>query len=170
MAFDIRLSGLWVLPERQDDLVYELSPSGRLFIHGTPIPYRVAADGMSLEWVDPPPFERIGDPATSIVGSWRRHYPADNDTETMTYDADGSYLITWDAGDNYWGLYEDLGNALRTVEFRGTVSTEADRYRHRFGTETFDYRYAVQGDGSFIVYDDANGLQFHYRRSAQPAG
>jgi hypothetical protein len=165
MAFDPRLIGLWSLPERQDDVVYEWTASGRLFIHDIPTPYLIGADGMTLDWVDAPPFERIGEPAGGLAGIWRRYHAEDDVTETLTFNPDGSYLAAWDQGDNYWGMYEDLGSELRTIEYRGQVTTEADRYRHVIGSDAYDYRYDVQDVDHFTIHDDINGLQYRYRRS-----
>lgn len=170
MAFDQRLIGLWTLPERQDEVVYELTASGRLFIHDIPTPYQVAADGMSLNWVDAPAFDRVGEPATGLTGSWTRRHEEDDVIETVTFNADGSYLSAWDPGDNYWGMYEDLGGTLRTIEYRGQVSTDGDRYRHVVGSDSLEYRYALLDENSFTLFDDANDLDYRYRRFIPPAG
>jgi hypothetical protein len=165
MAFDPRLIGLWVLPERRDDVLYEWTPSGRLFIHDIPTPYRIGPDGLTLEWVDAPAFERVGEPARGLVGGWRRYHAEDDVTETLTFSSDGSYLSAWEPGDNYWGMYEDQGSTLRTIEYRGQVTTEAGRYHHVVDSDAYDYRYDVQDDDSFTIYDDVNKLQYRYRRS-----
>jgi hypothetical protein len=166
MVFDPRLVGLWRLPERQDEVLYEWTTSGRLFIHDIPTTYHIDPDGLTLHWVDEPPFERLDEPAGSLPGSWRRHHVEDDATETLTFNPDGSYLSTWDPGDNYWGLYEDLGNRLRTIEYRGQVITDAGRYRHVVGNDAYDYRYEVADADHFILHDDVNGLQYHYERSS----
>jgi hypothetical protein len=169
MAFDQRLIGLWVLPERQDDVVYELTASGRLFIHDIPSPYQVAADGKRLNWVDAPAFDRVGEPATGLEGSWQRHHDQDDVTETVTFNADGSYLSAWDPGDNYWGMYEDLGDTLRTIEYRGQVSTDEGRYRHVVSSDSYLYRYVVHDENSFTLFDDENGLDYRYQRAVPSA-
>jgi hypothetical protein len=171
MALDSRLIDLWDRIDVVEKTYYEITPSGKYFVFDQLYSYEVSTDGMILTINFPGEtavFNRVGDPATSLLGEWSRTYTRTkkDETETWIYKSDGTYVGHWDSIDWFNGFYEDTGDQLRTVAFRGNVTTESNIWHHDYDGNSYEYRYEFNdGDNNFSQFNrNTNILVCTFRR------
>lgn len=165
MAIDNALVGTWKVEGQQGTLFNDISATGIFLAYSPWSDYIVSQDGLQLTVHYPSEtatFDRVGEPATSLLGTWARTH-ADATTETHTYYDNNSYAIDW--GDSYWGVFVYTPTALLTGEFRGQVSTDNGVYIHDYSGSQARYNYTLDGTDRVVFSDlDTNAQVFVFVR------
>lgn len=172
MALDSRLIDLWVQIDKPSKFYYEITPSGKYFIFDQFHDYEISEDGMSIIFHFPlenAVFNRVGVSATSLIGEWTRYNSEAEQNETVIYLSDGTFIGHWDSTEYSHGFYEDTGSQIRTINFRGTVSTQGSLFYLEANGAVHGYRYEFSdGDNIVSFYDSATDeLQWKFQQRAK---
>ena len=159
MAIDNALVGTWKVEGEQRALFSDISATGIYLAYSPWVDYVVSQNGLQLTVQYPletATFDRVGDPATSLLGTWARTHP-DSTTETKTYYDNNSYAADWEG--SYWGVFVSTSTALLTGEFRGHVSTDNGVYTHDYAGIQTPYNYSLSGPDRAVFTDPATNKQ-----------
>lgn len=169
MAIDNALVGTWKVEGQQGTLFNDISATGIFLAYSPWVEYIVSQDGLQLTVQYPletVTFDRVGEPATSLLGTWARTH-ADGSIETHTYYDNNSYTIDWDGG--YWGVFVYTPTAMLKGEFRGQVSTDNGVYTHDYAGSQSQYHYMLDGPDRIVFADpDTNDHVFAFIRYQPP--
>lgn len=143
MALDSRLIGIWDLVG--DYFIWEISPSGKRFSQNPVMSYEILDNGTRLKITKPNGkdyyYDRFGDPATSILGEWVIQYG--DEKEYFIYNADGTFVSHWDYIDYSHGYFTYTATELTSTDYRGTISTEDDKWFLQWMDTISEARYTV---------------------------
>lgn len=160
MALDSRIIDFWQLSDEEHRFI-EITPSGKYFIYDASYSYEIGAEGTRLVIHFPGEtavFTRVGSPAESLIGEWSRMVSKEErekeEKETWIFMSDGTYIGHWDGIDWFNGFYENTGTEIRTVEFRGSVSTENYVWCHDYDGDTYEYWYDFQDSENTLLLHD----------------
>ena len=169
MPIDPRLIGFWYHASVTDGTCFEITPAGKYFVHENPFSYEISHDGTKLVMQtseEKVVYHRVGPPTTTLTGAWSHTYSDYGETETFIFNEDGSYINSWDGTDYSIGFYMDDRNRLRIIEYRGSVSTEGNRYRYQAAPkDIYEYRFELVDENSFNLLDiDSGQTESTYHR------
>ena len=170
MPINPQLVGFWNHASVTDGTSFEITPAGKYFVHDNPFAYEISRDGTKLIMHtsgEKVVYKRAGDPATSLIGAWSHTYTDYGETETFIFNEDGSYVNHWDDTDYSIGFYIDHNQKLQIIEYRGTVSTDGTRYRHKAApNDIYEYHFVVE-ENSFNLHDmDTGQLESVYHKKS----
>jgi hypothetical protein len=171
MSVDQRLVGFWNHASVSDGTFFEITPTGKYFVHDNPNPYEISQDGTKLIMHGSDEnviYNRVGNPTTTLTGVWSHRYTEYEETETFIFNEDGSYVNHWDGTDYSIGFFIDLKDSLQIIEYRGSVSTDGTTYRHETTPDDiYEYRYELVDENSFNLHDiDTGQMESMYHKKS----
>jgi len=164
MALDQKLIGFWKLYNQLDTSYYEITPSGKLFLHQPVTSYEISADGQILTLETPSGtmvYRREGQASPQIQGQWMGSselFPQ----EMLTFYDDRRYLHHRNKA--YWGHYDSVGNTLSTNEFYGIVATVCSHLIKSYRNQITRHWYEFEGNYRYRVYGENRELSAVYNR------